>query len=71
MKVHPKQVSRNANRLLKALVDHSKERKDIEQLAAALNYVNPAQLETDVEDFITAMIALRKRAKVQRRKPPT
>lgn len=66
MKVEPKQVSRNASRLLKALVDHNKERKDIERLAAALDYDDPAQLETDIEDFLTEAITMRKNSAKRR-----
>lgn len=66
MKVEPKRISKNASRLLKALVDHNKERKDIERLAAALDYDDPAQLETDIEDFLTKAIAMRKNSAKRR-----
>ena len=50
------QIAQNANRLLKTLLEHNKERNDILRLAAALDYDDPAQLETDIEDFITAAL---------------
>lgn len=44
-------LTTNASRLMKSMCKHKKERSDIEQLAAALDYDAP-QLETDIEDVI-------------------
>lgn len=56
----------NASRLLSALVRHNQKREDITRLAVALGYGDPAQLETDIEDFVTEITAILQRRKKHR-----
>lgn len=54
------QVEQNSAKFLKALIAHIQERADIEKLAQLLDY-DPAQIETDVEDFVALMNEYRQR----------
>lgn len=53
-------VEQNADKFLKTLLEHIKKREDIEELANLLNY-DPAQMETDIEDFVTLIREYRSR----------
>lgn len=53
-------VEQNADKFLKTLLEHIKKREDIEELATLLNY-DPAQMETDIEDFVTLIREYRSR----------
>ena len=53
-------VEQNADKFLKTLLDHIKNRENIVELANLLNY-DPAQMETDIEDFVTLIREYRSR----------
>ena len=53
-------VEQNADKFLKTLLEHIKNREDIVELANLLNY-DPAQMETDIEDFVTLIQEYRSR----------
>lgn len=55
MDIKNKMTAQNASRLCKALLDHIISNNDIERLATALDYNDAAQLEFDVEDFVTEL----------------